>query len=584
MKKKLVTGIATMAVSMSLLGCANTTKDVMNKEDAPEVEIENVFLDLIGNEEFKNVLSYTSSTPIDYSNVVYPVFYVFAGQKSEEEAEKLVQELGIGSVVDTWAGSVNVVSPLDGKGYSEKDAESFVELLGPATSNIKVIGLDDGATFVNEYLREKLYPVAGVMTYGGEMSKEATEGCAIPAYLSNPDDKALSYFVAANEATEVGEGVYENKENPLQKVVVGKEETAKEAFKNAWETVFSKNYRQHNSLTEFYNANAKDITSDYELIGIADYEALGIQYEAHYNEPLNGEGEYTWFEYIPTSTLEKENGSVPLVVALHGNKNDARLEGDSTGWPELASKEQFMVVAPEWQAYVVEGGSTEKQPNYFECDGLQDEKLIEWIDMLKEKYPQIDSSRVYVTGLSAGASASTLYGAKYSNVFAAVGAVSGPGVDKVELAEIAEKYDGGEVPYLYVCGDHDFFGMLPVDLSSKYSFPIDLDNGVYIQHVDPNVDMFSFIQSYQKINGLEVSEKYDLKKNEFYGVQLDNQEWIKLGTKDALEGTLSNKNGVVIKLAGVKNLAHWNYKPEAEYIWNFFKQYSRNEDGSLNRQ
>lgn len=47
-------------------------------------------------------------------------------------------------------------------------------------------------------------------------------------------------------------------------------------------------------------------------------------------------------------------------------------------------------------------------------------------------------------------------------------------------------------------------------------------------------------------------------------------------------GTLSNKNGVVMELAAIKDLAHWNYKPEAEYIWRFFKSYRRDiETGNL---
>ena len=125
--------------------------------------------------------------------------------------------------------------------------------------------------------------------------------------------------------------------------------------------------------------------------------------------------------------------------------------------------------------------------------------------------------------------------------------------------------------------------MLPVDGSSTNSFPIDPDNGIYIQHVDPNVDMFPFIQSYQKINGMEVSETYNMEDNEFYGVKLDEQTWVTLGAKEALEGTLSNENGVCIKLLGVKDLAHWNYKAEAEYIWNFISQFARNEDGTLKR-
>ncbi|MBQ0065361.1 MAG: poly(3-hydroxybutyrate) depolymerase [Firmicutes bacterium] len=584
MNKKLMREILAVCMSVSLVGCSKNNEVVEPAKSSLAVDIVESEVDLVAKEGFENVYSYTSTEAIDYSNIVYPNFYVYAGVKSETEAEALVKEMGLKSVADAWAGSINVVSPLNGKSYTEKDADQFLDVLGFAISNAKVIGIDEGATFVNELLRDNLYAVAGVMTYGGEMSQAADKGIEVPAYLANPAENAKNYFIAVNNAVETEKNTYVNPDNALEKVVVGDDETIMDAFKNAWTTVFSKNYRQHNSSTEFYNISARDVKTDYELNAIADYEALGIKYEPHYNEALNGEGKYTWFEYIPEKTLEEKEGTVPLVVTLHGNGNDARIQGESVGWPELASTEGFMVVAPEWQEYVVQGGSTEQNPNFFGCDGLQNDKLIEWIEMLKVKYPQIDASRIYVTGLSAGASASTLYGVKYSNVFAAVGAVSGPGVDKEELAKIVKTYGGGEVPYLYICGDHDFFGMLPVDGSSTFSMPIDPEHGVYIQHVDPNVSMFEFIQAYQKVNGLPVSKKYDLSLNEYYGVALDNQTWTKLGDKDMLEGTLSNDNGVIMKLAAVKNQAHWNNKNEAKYIYDFFKQYSRNDDGSLNRQ
>ena len=129
-----------------------------------------------------------------------------------------------------------------------------------------------------------------------------------------------------------------------------------------------------------------------------------------------------------------------------------------------------------------------------------------------------------------------LHGALYNDFFAGVGAVSGPGVDKDELTEFVKDYDGNEMPWMYLCGDHDFFGMIPVDGSSPYSFEV--APGVHIQDVDPAANMFPFIQAYQKINGLEVSEAYDMGLNEFYGIKFDKQNWIKLGLRDALEGTL----------------------------------------------
>lgn len=74
----------------------------------------------------------------------------------------------------------------------------------------------------------------------------------------------------------------------------------------------------------------------------------------------------------------------------------------------------------------------------------------------------------------------------------------------------------------------------------------------------------------------------NMKANEYYGIALDNQGWTKLGDKDMFTGTSSNKNGVVMELAAIKDQAHWNYKPEAQYIWNFFEKYRRNtETGEL---
>lgn len=281
-------------------------------------------------------------------------------------------------------------------------------------------------------------------------------------------------------------------------------------------------------------------------------------------------GKYTWFEYVPNSINESENESVPLIVNLHGNQNDPRLQGDSTGWPELAAKENFIMVAPEWQ---------DKEVNFFGCDGLGEEGVMNLIKDLKVKYPQIDPSRIYLTGLSIGGAESFLLGAKYSDVFAAVGIVSGVNVFAEEVAEISENYTGGEVPLLYICGDHDFFQMIPVDGSSQYGTQYLYGDQVWDE--DENTHIFSSLQAYQKINGLEVTEM-DMSKNEYYGIGLDNQQWTKLGDKDMYTGTLSNENGVVMELAAVKDLAHWNYKPEAEYIWNFFKNYERNiENGEL---
>ena len=36
------------------------------------------------------------------------------------------------------------------------------------------------------------------------------------------------------------------------------------------------------------------------------------------------------------------------------------------------------------------------------------------------------------------------------------------------ITELTNDYKGHETPLLYICGDHDFFQMIPVDGSSQY--------------------------------------------------------------------------------------------------------------------
>lgn len=573
------------STTMGLISCGNSVTNTSgnNIEGSEQAQVLNdgSKLKLAKNEDGTDTNYYYYNAYEDgftptRADVVIPTYYIFAGSKTQEEANKIVEELNMINNLEQWGAQVYVVNPLNEEGYGNDDKEAFIDLVGIGVKNVKVIGIDEGSTFVNNYISQSCYFVAGMMLYGGEINENLEKNDVVPAYLSNSNENVQAFYKHINEATEEENSdkytIYRNKDNSLQAVAVSsKEEDLSEAFNNAWESIFSQNYRQHNDISEFYNLSARDVTDSYDLIEIPIFEDLDISYNQMIDESVTGmSGKYTWFEYVPNSINESENESVPLIVNLHGNQNDPRLQGDSTGWPELAAKENFIMVAPEWQ---------DKEVNFFGCDGLGEEGVMNLIKDLKVKYPQIDPSRIYLTGLSIGGAESFLLGAKYSDVFAAVGIVSGVNVFAEEVAEISENYTGGEVPLLYICGDHDFFQMIPVDGSSQYGTQYLYGDQVWDE--DENTHIFSSLQAYQKINGLEVTEM-DMSKNEYYGIGLDNQQWTKLGDKDMYTGTLSNENGVVMELAAVKDLAHWNYKPEAEYIWNFFKNYERNiENGEL---
>lgn len=506
------------------------------------------------------------------SDVVIPTYYIFAGRKTPQQARDLVEnQLQMMDNVNEWGASLYVINPI-GDRYTEADVQALKDLVGRAAKNVKVIGIDEGATFVNNFLSQDCYFVAGVMTWGGEMDDGVQLSDCLPAYLSNAGARAKAAYFTAN----FGRG-------SLAVTATGRDSTLAEAFQNAWEEVFSRNYRMHNSVTEFYNlpldgTNFKGTfmegTFVYELHPLPQFDRLKVSYNEMIGQSVTGmPGSYAWYEIVPFSVMDKAAGTVPLVVTMHGNYNDLRIQIDTSGWTELAPKEEIIVVSPEWQ----EGTDYAKT---YGVNGLESEGVVALIGDLAKKYPQIDLSRVYVTGLSAGGAHSFYMGLAYSDVFAAAAPISGVNAMDDEIAQL-DLSQVNEIPLLYICGDHDYFQMIPVDGSSPYGMSLLTDGDVSMWADDPHTHIWSAIQAYRTVNGLPLTEM-DMSANPYYGIALDGQRWVTLGSKKMLTGTLSNDKGVMMELAAVKDLAHWNYYPEAEYVYNFFKRYSRDpETGEL---
>lgn len=572
-KKLFTVSLAAVMITGSLVGCGQSKESKapavvkkLNLEESKTVKNYKYFVYDAAKDGYKSIRS----------DVLTPKYYIFAGNKTMDEANALIGKLEMLHNVQEWAAQVYVINPLDGKTYGNADKEAFVDLVGGAINNVKVIGIDDGGTFVNNYISQSCYFIAGMMIYGGEMKEGLKTSDVVPVYLSKTSDVIVDYYKKANNATNKSKKaryvLYTNEKKPLQAVAVAskKKEKLADAFDNAWKSVLSKNYRQHNNTAEFYMVSAKSVKENYDLIEAPNFKDLGITYNQVINQKVTAmNGKYTWFEYVPSIAKASKKNSVPLVVTLHGNQNDPRIQGDTTGWPELAAKENFIVVSPEWQ----EGDNFYKVNKLGTVDGLGDEGVINLVKDLQVKYPQIDPSRIYLNGLSLGGAESFKLGLKNSSIFAGVGITSGVNAFADEVTKTADTYKGGEVPLLYLCGDHDFFQMIPVDGSSKFGTKYLFGDSVWAK--DKNVHIFSSLQAYEKINGLAVSQM-NMASNPYYGIALNNQKWTKLGDKDMYTGTLSNKNGVVMELAAIKDQAHWNYKPEAEYIWNFFEKYGRN--------
>ena len=124
-------------------------------------------------------------------------------------------------------------------------------------------------------------------------------------------------------------------------------------------------------------------------------------------------GNLKMYVYSPNNITEK----APLVVVLHGCTQTAKTCAEQTGWNKLAKKHQFYVLYPE-QLLVnnVENCFNWFRPNDQLKDKGEPASIMEMINHLK-KTKGIDSTKIYVTGLSAGGAMTTTMLSVFPEVF-----------------------------------------------------------------------------------------------------------------------------------------------------------------------
>lgn len=532
-------------------------------------------------DETSGYYTWKSSNYSHRPDVLTPDYYVFAGNLSESEMNDLLADLDLEEALNTWGSSITFITPENGEAYSDEDVTKFETMISHAPiKNIKLIGIDEGATFINNKIADHANYIAGMLLVNGTQKEGVEIDQAIPVYLVNPDENSKAFYEKANDQDSLVK--------ELQRTIVSEGESLREAFAHAYEQLFIRNYRSHNDLTEFYNLPAladRENTLEYnfELTNSPVFEDMDMTYNEKVHQTIEGlEGsDYAWFEYIPNAVLEAKEKSVPLVVSLHGNQNDPRLQGDTTGWVELAATENFMVVSPEYQTIENEGffSKPENVDVYGRVEGMQEDGVVKLIEQLETQYPQIDPSRIYVTGLSQGGAVTSLLGLKYNDVFAAAASVSGVNSRHEAIEEIQENYDGQKIPYMYLCGDHDFFQMIPVDGSSEHGTKDLFDFSIWEK--DENTHIYSILTGYQIANGFETAEM-NMEADPYFGITPTETEDTEIGGKTAHVSRLSQDGVTYMELVAMEDQAHWNNKAQAQYIWNFFTNYSRNpETGEL---
>ncbi len=480
---------------------------------------------------------------------------------SEDQAKALVDQLDMEEAIKQANASLYVINPVGERYDAKADFDLFVEMYNRVRSgNLKVIGIGNGATFVNTALAasDAAGHIAGILTIGGKPFKAPAESYGVPAYVAGKTAKSVAKsYVAINKATLVGDR-YVNSQEPLLSVVVNEngDSSLAEIFDDAWRELLVKNFRYNNYKHTHYEGMKYGEYGPGELEPYTDWEALGIKRNVVITEQRQGLP-WLWYEYWPEELIEGAPAkSVPVMVLLHGNTNDPRTQAETSGFIQVAGRERFFVVEMEWQ------GSR----NY---GAMGHDGVEQVLYQLLAKYPQLDPSRIYAEGLSAGSMTATALGIKKSHLFAAVGGHSG-GIFKGARGlfsnfdalwdNATQKRGAVEMPYCSVIGT--------ADTTVPYFTPENYKDNSYLNAWN----------TYQQMNGMDVVMDLDFAVDPVFGFQLKDRQTIHTNKGEGIRmevGQQYKGERPLICIVAVMDYGHWNFMPTAQVMWDFFKQFRR---------
>jgi hypothetical protein len=314
---------------------------------------------------------------------------VFADKSfaSKDEALKYLTDLGLVDIIEKAIGSIVLVTPADSeKGFGAADQKNYYALqtamfsinAGGVVNDEKVryadslyyggygyfyvIGIDGGATFLNNYVAGTLdyvSRIAGMLLINGKMDRIRDVAAFVPAYLANaPKDVVAKYEKANGVNAVLQEGsktTAYNQAFPARQVVTVETEKADAAalIKDAYYNLFIKAVRGQellqglNSASTPYQGYSQD-SAPYSLsvrnalingvTGDGIYEFTRV--DERFSDMKTTEGEYlqTWYEYLPEEIVKgtAKNGTIPMILALHGGGDDPRQFVDGQGYLKLA--------------------------------------------------------------------------------------------------------------------------------------------------------------------------------------------------------------------------------------------------------
>ena len=513
---------------------------------------------------------------------------------SKDAALSYLKDLGVIKIIDEAIGSVVLVTPPDPKaGFTAGDQKYYYALqtamfaqkasegsgrgaVGYSDGEyfggfgyLYVVGLDGGATFVNNYVAgtiDYVSRIAGVLLINGKMESIRPVAAHVPAYLVNASDSTVEKYKKANGANAYasanGIETYYDQALPVKRVVVAKDQNpdAAKYIKDAYYNLFVKAMRAgvvnrglHSASTPYQGYGMDQ--APYSLCArnavinsvTADGIHVSFKSENRFSDVKAANGEYlqTWVEYLPDEVLKgtAPAGTVPLFLALHGGGDDPRQFVDEIGLLTLAGSERFAMVAPDHQNIA----------------GLLSDVLPKLVKYMLKMYPALDASRVYVTGYSMGGGATLRAINGDPSVFAAAIPMAASGY--TGTPEQVAQFQKAHLPVMFTTSQFDLGGAF------------DQANGTIATGYQTQLNLFLGYNAMKKIDA------YDFKTYTINGFKADRMERVTLnGEYENTRWYLNDADGIpMVALAYTANLVHALYPEYAKVGWDFAKHYSRDQ-------
>ena len=137
-----------------------------------------------------------------------PLFFIYPDAALDSvSAAALVSELGLPDIVRDFHASVYVINPSEGKYDDAADFDAFVWMFNRSRpGNLKVVGIGDGASFVNRVLLPRAAGhIAGILSIDGKTGRAAKDGSdGVPAYIAGKNaSRAAAAFSYASVAASI---------------------------------------------------------------------------------------------------------------------------------------------------------------------------------------------------------------------------------------------------------------------------------------------------------------------------------------------------------------------------------------------